>query len=236
MYKHFEQVFIFDLDDTLYKEVDFVLSAYRHIDRLLVAEYGMNPGIAFKILTRNYDLGINPFSALNDHMIEILGIRIPDAINWMVSEYRYHLPDIHLDNGTKYILNYFKQYYDVPMYIITDGRSITQRNKIRALSIDKYIPWENIFISEEVGYEKTDPYSFSLIRDRHVPSQTQFYFVGDNPAKDFIVANMNNEVSIQLNNNGRNIHPQDIEINDIYKAKKYINNIQELEDFLVEIY
>ena len=35
------QVLIFDLDDTLYKEIDFVMSAYKHIDRLLVADYDM---------------------------------------------------------------------------------------------------------------------------------------------------------------------------------------------------
>ena len=37
-------VYILDLDDTLYKEIDFVHSAFCHIDRLLVADYGLPAG------------------------------------------------------------------------------------------------------------------------------------------------------------------------------------------------
>ena len=51
------QVIIFDLDDTLYKEVDFVMSAYHHIDRLLVAEHDTKPGKAFRILRDSFKAG-----------------------------------------------------------------------------------------------------------------------------------------------------------------------------------
>ena len=54
----------------------------------------------------------------------------------------------------------------IPMFIITDGRSFTQRNKIRALGLYDFIPWNNIFISEEMGCEKTNPAAFEEIKRR----------------------------------------------------------------------
>ena len=154
-------VFIFDLDDTLYKEIDFVRSAFSHIDRLLVADYGYKEGLARQILNNAYDNGINPFNELNA-ALEKACIKIPDAIKWMVDEYRFHIPQIKLTADAAEMLPRLR-YESFDMYIITDGRSITQRNKIRALGLNRFVPNENIFISEEIGYDKTNPAAFNEI-------------------------------------------------------------------------
>ena len=73
------QVLIFDLDDTLYKEVDFVMSAYKHIDRLLVADYDMKPNEAYKILVNAFNCGENAFDLLQAYLTK-KGVNIPDAI------------------------------------------------------------------------------------------------------------------------------------------------------------
>lgn len=227
------QVLIFDLDDTLYKEVDFVVSAYRHIDFLLVAEHGLQPGEAFGILTEAYDNGINPFDSLSAYLTD-KGVVIPNAIAWMVNEYRNHIPIISLDDDTRTVLEHMRE-IDVPMYIITDGRSFTQRNKIRALRLYEYIPWENIFISEEMGCSKTDPAAFREIQRRH-PVTTQcdveFVCVGDNPAKDFIVANSLGALSVLLLDDGNNIHPQDIKVDKKHQARFFIKKFKELDDYI----
>ena len=72
------QVIIFDLDDTLYKEVDFVMSAYHHIDRLLVAEHDTKPGKAFRILRDGFKAGVNPFDTLSA-WLDKEGISIPNT-------------------------------------------------------------------------------------------------------------------------------------------------------------
>lgn len=230
------QVFIFDLDDTLYKEIDYVVSAYRHIDMLLVADYDIPPTWAFNILVESYYNGTNPFDTLNKRLTE-QGIIIPDAIQWMLSEYRYHVPSIHLDENTHFTLESLKG-IGIPMYIITDGRSITQRNKIRSLELDKYIPWKNVFISEEQGFDKTDPHSFSCIKRRYESDseEYEFVFIGDNPAKDFVVANQYGATSIQLADNGKNIHPQNIKVDKLHKAKKSIKQIHELNNYVNDWY
>lgn len=230
------QIFIFDLDDTLYKEADFVLSAYRHIDTLLVAEYDIVPNSAYDILVSSYEMGSNPFDELSAHLLN-QGITIPDAIHWMIDEYRYHIPSIHLDDDAQLTLHYLKQ-LGIQMYIITDGRTITQLNKIRALKLDEYIPWDNIFISEEVGFDKTNPHSFNCIKKRYESEldKYEFVFVGDNPAKDFVVANKYGATTIQVDDNGRNIHPQNIETDDLHKAKKRITDLMELYFYANEWY
>ena len=227
------QVLVFDLDDTLYKEVDFVVSAYKHIDRLLVAEYGLAPNEAFNILVAAYDKGLNPFDCLND-FISTRGISIPNAISWMVNEYRNHIPIISLDDDTRTVLEHMRE-IDVPMYIITDGRSFTQRNKIRALRLNEYIPWENVFISEEMGCSKTDPAAFREIQRRHPSSDdcdVEFVCVGDNPAKDFIVANSLGALSVLLLDDGNNIHPQDIKVDKKHQARFFIKKFNELDDYI----
>lgn len=229
--KH-QPVFIFDLDDTLYKEIDFVKSAYRHIDRLLVADYGTKPREAYKRLIKSHKDGVNPFDTLNEYLTA-KGIIIPDAIEWMVTEYRYHVPSINLEENTRLTLDSIRD-HEIPMYIITDGRSITQRNKIRALGLTEYIPWENIYISEDEGRDKLSPMSFRKIRERESCNamENEFVFVGDNPAKDFVVANRYGCLSIQLTDDGRNIHPQNIQVAKEQKAKRHIRYFKELNDFV----
>lgn len=227
------QAIIFDLDDTLYKEVDYVMSAYHHIDRLLVADYDIEPGTAFEILQYSFYHNVNAFDALAAHL-ERIGVHIPDAIAWMIDEYRNHTPIISLDDNTLNTLQYFWE-LNVPMFIISDGRSFTQRNKIRSLGIDEFIPWENIFISEEVGYDKTNPYAFNEIKKRFDDFETvEFVFVGDNPAKDFLVANTHGGLSVLLLDNGQNIHPQDIYVDNKHKARYYIKQIKELNDYVAD--
>lgn len=227
------QVIIFDLDDTLYKEVDFVMSAYHHIDRLLVAEHDTKPGKAFRILRDSFKAGVNPFDTLSA-WLDKEGISIPDAVQWMVDEYRNHRPMLKLDDNTTNALMFLAE-MNVPMFIITDGRSFTQRNKIRALGIDEFIPWNNVFISEEIGFDKTNPYAFNEIKKRFADNAAiEYMFVGDNPAKDFLVANTNGALSVLLLDNGKNIHPQDIKVDQKHKAKFYIKQLQELNDYVAD--
>ena len=227
------QVLIFDLDDTLYKEVDFVVSGYRHIDRLLVADYGTQPDEAFNVMLDAFDNGINPFDCLEKHL-NAIGVEIPNAIEWMVTEYRSHIPMLKLSDETREMLEHMKA-LGVPMFIITDGRSFTQRNKIRALRLYEYIPWENIFISEEMGCEKTNPAAFNEIKHRYPSTdreRVEYVFVGDNPAKDFLVANTNGALSVLLLDDGSNIHPQDIKVDKKHQAKFFIKRFKELDDYI----
>ena len=232
--KKMTYVFIFDLDDTLYKEIDFVRSAFTHIDRLLVADYGYTAGVGQMTLSGAFIEGLNPISALVARLEED-GIHIPNAVDWLVSEYRYHIPQISLDDDVyDFLCRLDKD--DIDMYIITDGRSVTQRNKIRVLGLDEFIPPRNVYISEDVGADKTENKAFSEILESYktewMKDLVQFIFVGDNPQKDFFVGNSYGFPTVMLSNDGYNIHSQDLNVPRLYKPKFKVKNFSQLYTLL----
>jgi putative hydrolase of the HAD superfamily len=109
--------------------------------------------------------------------------------------------------------------------IITDGRSVTQRAKISALSLNDYT--SDIYISEEVGHEKPDPYSFVKIFDKY--RGFQFLYIGDNPQKDFLSPNMLGWTTICRLDDGQNVHKQFFKLELQYMPKYRIRNFEEIQ-------
>ena len=64
--------------------------------------------------------------------------------------------------------------------IITDGRSISQNNKIKALGLSHLA--QNIIISEETGYKKPHVNNFKIIEK--VYPDKKFLYIADNTSKD----------------------------------------------------
>ena len=90
------------------------------------------------------------------------------------------------------------------MSLITDGRSITQRNKLRALGIESF--FKNIVISEEVNSEKPSEYNFRMVMYNKIAEN--YIYIADNPKKDFITPNKLGWTSICLLDRGHNVHEQ----------------------------
>src|SRR5690554_5531354 len=114
-------VFVFDLDDTLYKEIDFLKSAYICIASKIDKQ---NSSTLYQSMLEDYYAGENVFKILNQYYPQY-------TINKLLELYRGHHPNITLDSDTSSMLKYLKSYGETGL--ITDGRSITQRNKIKAL-------------------------------------------------------------------------------------------------------
>ena len=122
-------VVCFDLDDTLYKEINFVKSAYGEI-----AERVGHPEAIQQMLDW-YHEGKNAFAEL----INTYGLNI--TIGECLQIYRNHYPNISLDAGVKEFLEELKG-YGAKLGLITDGRSISQRNKIKALGLEGFFDIE----------------------------------------------------------------------------------------------
>ncbi len=186
---------IFDLDDTLVYEVDFLKSAYLEIaDRL-------DPQHCSTLVNKMYDWyngGLNVFEKLIESydlltMEELLGI------------YRSHRPAIKLIEGGKELLDFCKN-KGYKIGLITDGRSITQRNKIAALGITDY--FDKIIVSEEFGTTKPNRNNFEVFKDPNVES---YYYIADNVSKDFVTPNLLGWRTICLLDKGLNVHKQSFE-------------------------
>lgn len=188
---------IFDLDDTIFQELDYLKSAYAHISMKL-ASYTRES--IFEPMLEKYHAGENVFKWLVDsyrHTVPEL------SLQWLLTEYREHFPGIRLSQSTA---AFFDQLHErnVPRGLITDGRSVTQRNKLKALGIENFF-WD-IIISEEFGSEKPDERNYLFFVNKY-PGM-QFYFFGDNTLKDFIVPARLGWTTICIKNSGNHIHQQ----------------------------
>jgi putative hydrolase of the HAD superfamily len=202
-------IIAFDLDDTLYKEIDYLKSAYTEIAQLAASQTVSQksfPAVcqeAYNAMMEAYLGGGNAFEALN----ELLNLSTP--IKKYLETYRTHRPNIRLNDETVATLNALKAEGHV-IGIITDGRSIQQRNKIEALQLRRWVSPEDIVISEEFGSEKPAEANYRHFMLRY-PECHKFVYVGDNPKKDFIAPNRLGWKTICLLDNGQNIHKQQLQ-------------------------
>lgn len=217
-----KKVFVaFDLDDTLYKEIDFLRSGYR-----TVAEF-----IEKKIaLSGLYEQMIQDYQERKDVFQNVVDISC-GAISKedLLDLYRKHIPYITLNQNARFCLDSLYQ-RGIPMGIVTDGRSITQRNKIKALGVDKWIPEENWIISENIGFEKPCQENY-LYFEKKYPNY-KYYYVGNNPKKDFRGANELGWTTICLLDSGEEIHPQNFDLEQIYLPHYKITKLQEIIEFI----
>lgn len=206
---------VFDLDDTIYKEIDYMKSAYNHITRMILKSLGQD----FTCLINDC---LKQRSSLYDEMIKVK----PDldlSLSKYLHLYRYHEPNINLSKRTKEL---FKELdlRSCNYSIITDGRSITQRNKIESLKLTNKV--QSIVISEETGFEKPDENNFIIIQNTY--KNSDFIYVGDNTNKDFIAPNKLGWRTICLLDNGMNIHKQSFDLPEDCLPQEKISELSEL--------
>jgi putative hydrolase of the HAD superfamily len=183
-------IIVFDLDDTLYNELDFLKSAYSSIALIL------NPSDWKQLYSTMFSM-----YRCKENVFEFLAKTYEIELHKMIEMYRDHLPDIQLHDGALELLSAIKN-KSGKIAIITDGRSKTQRAKIESLGILDYI--DKIIVSEETGSEKPNPSNFEAI-ENFLPG-AKYYYIADNLKKDFIAPNSLGWKSIALVDNGKNIH------------------------------
>jgi putative hydrolase of the HAD superfamily len=194
----YKTVFVFDLDDTLFAEFGYLKSAYKEI----VKTFFDGDQDLFRTLINLFLDGKNPFQFL----LETYHGRSPD-LHSLITLYRNHTPSIELYEDVPAFLDLLKV-RGFRTCLQTDGRSITQRNKIKALGLENY--FNNVIISEEFGSEKPDLKNYKVFEDEF--PNAEFIFIADNPEKDFISANYLNWYTICLLDKGENIHKQNFNL------------------------
>jgi putative hydrolase of the HAD superfamily len=205
---------VFDLDDTLYKELDFLKSAYTAIAQTLTAQIGHN------IFDEMLDLYKKKESTLD---VIKTKYTFKESIENLIDLYRFHLPSINPSEGAIDLLSSLKK-NKIKIGLITDGRSISQRNKIKALHFENLL--HEIIISEEFGTEKPCLDNFQFFNTKY-PNHT-FFYIGDNTKKDFIAPNKLGWTTIGLLDDGQNIHKQDINISADKLPHYWVSSLAEL--------
>lgn len=164
---------IFDLDDTLYSEKQYVKSGYKKIGEFLAREDAADK------LWSHFMAGK---SAIDEYLIEIGEVEKKDEC---VKIYREQIPEISLYDGVLEFVQDLK-HRGIKVGIITDGRIEGQRAKLEALGL--YEVMDDIIITDELGgvqFRKPCDISFRIMQNRWRIPYEQIVYVGDNPNKDF---------------------------------------------------
>jgi putative hydrolase of the HAD superfamily len=211
------KIVIFDLDDTLYNEIDFLKSAFKKIAQVVAINTKVKEVYIFKDMLGFFRSKQNSFELITKKYDTTL------SVTELIKIYRTHEPKLDLSLTNIETLDYLKR-NGVIMGLITDGRSIQQRNKIRALGLDAY--FSEIIISEEFGSKKPDVKNFEYFKE--IFGKGKYYYIGDNLVKDFIAPNNLNWTTICLLDNGFNIHPQDFNLPISYLPKYKVKKLNEI--------
>ena len=185
-------VVVFDLDDTLYSEEDFLLSAYRLICERIAERTGEDH---YGALVGYRDAGLVALDEL------LARHEVPYTIAELLELYRYHAPSIELRPGVAELLERIRA-WGLGLALITDGRSRTQRAKLEALGVAE--AFDYVSVSEEIGATKPSPLAFE--RTMAALPAARYAYVGDNYGKDFVAPNTLGWLTIGLRDDGRNIH------------------------------
>lgn len=221
-------IIVFDLDDTLYSELQYVYSGYRAVAVQSLPSIRICQDVDY--LTQQMIEQFRNNSNAFDWLAKQAECDTAQFIQNCIDTYRFHYPDISLFDGVRPLLNLLRN-QRLQLAIITDGRSRTQRNKINALDIAEYFPPHNLFISEETGHEKTELYSWQQIVHQY-PNARQFIYIADNPAKDFIMPKKLGWLTVGILDNGNNIHPQDLQLPDTHMPHIWLDDMPALTNYL----
>lgn len=203
---------IFDLDDTLIYEIDFLKSAYKEIAEKLDKR---NQQILFQKMLLLYEEGENVFKFLTKTYSKFTKYQL-------LLIYRNHFPIIKLNEGALELLNVCKS-KGYKLGLITDGRSVTQRNKLKALEIEEL--FDKIIISEEFGSTKPDDRNFNVFIQDEI---SEYFYIADNPIKDFVIPNRYGWTSICLKDKGYNVHLQQFDKAAEFKPKICVETLKEV--------
>jgi putative hydrolase of the HAD superfamily len=218
---------IFDLDDTLYDEIEYCKSGFRAAADFLSNLSKVPAKDIFNALWKQFTNG-NRKNTFNK-TLDGIGIDYDDnLIQELISAYRNHIPKITLPTDSKDVLCTLSRKYTLAL--LTDGFLPAQQLKVQALGIEKY--FKCIIYTEQLGreYWKPSPVGFEKIMRILKANPEYTACVADNEKKDFIAPNRLGIKTIQL------IRPARIH-NSICKesgaaAQHVIHQISELPELL----
>ena len=173
-------IIVLDLDDTLYDERQFVISGYKAVAKYIKRNFGIDEKLVFKELMKEMSISR---SNVFDRFLRSHNILTKSPVNKCLMIYRKHKPDISLYTDA---LEFLKRHKDKPLYIVTDGNWWVQKNKVKALNLDKYIT--HIYYTWQKGrkYAKPSIYFFNKICSFEKVLPSGVLYIGDDPNKDFV--------------------------------------------------
>lgn len=190
---------VFDLDDTLISEYDYIKSGFTHISRLLEPTFDRSSHQLYAellLLYRN-----SPKNVFN-RLYDLFNIDCDqDTILTLVNEFRHHDPVITMFPDVLPLLTYLKD-QNIATGIITDGYLISQQKKLDTIKAAEH--FNQIIMTDELGraFWKPHPLSFEIMKERMDIEFEEILYIGDNPNKDFYIGSIHPITTVRIHRNG----------------------------------
>ena len=169
---------VFDMDDTIYLERDYVRSGFRAIGRLLHRDHGVEGAgeRAWQLFldghrSTTFDVVLDEHDLPGDLVVEL------------VECYRRHRPAIEPLAGPTAAVARLRAI--ARLGLISDGPFESQRAKADALGVDDWS--QATILTAELGDGRGKPAPDAFVEiERRVPDASWYAYIGDNPRKDFV--------------------------------------------------
>jgi putative hydrolase of the HAD superfamily len=195
------KLIIFDLDDTLYYEKEYVLHAFKDVAKYLGNKYNKSTEVLHDRMKKN----LEEYGRGKIFNIICEENNFNEDITKLIDIYRNCKPKLNLYNDSIEILKWLKR--RCKMGIITDGCAMVQWNKIKGLDIESLV--DRIIVTDDMGMEfwKPDKRSYLDMIEYFNVAKNECIYIGDNPNKDFIGAKELEIKTIRIiRENGDHIH------------------------------
>jgi len=219
---------IFDLDDTLYDEMQFVRGGFEAVSSYTSKNANVNQNVVYQLLLDVLEK--HGRGQTFDIALKKLGLYNKNLIPKLVKVYRTHKPRLSLYSEVRTVLSTLrKQGYKLGL--ITDGNVEVQRNKVEALKIKDF--FDCIIFSDEYGIEKQkpNPFPYQKALKELKASARETIYVGDNPYKDFVSAKRLGIHTVRIMRG----QYKNVTLNKEFEAEYQIINLGELIDIVPQI-
>lgn len=171
---------VFDIDDTLYLERDYVRSGFLAVEGVVAERFGAS-GFAERAWAA-FERGIR--GTIFNEALDQCGVAATSAdIAELVAAYREHLPSVALLDDAEACLASLAGSF--ALAAISDGPLASQRNKAAALGLSRWCDPVVLTATLGPGCGKPNPAAFELVEQATGFRREQCVYIADNPAKDF---------------------------------------------------
>jgi putative hydrolase of the HAD superfamily len=173
-------ILVFDLDEVLYDEITFVKSGLDSVSKYLYDKFSVPHKESKRYLDKRLQKGREK---ILDDLLEEFELYSKKRVKECLSVYRFHRPKIQLYEDADECLKRLKKF---PIYIVTDGNKIVQKNKLLALKLYQRV--NHCFLTSNYGLQHAKPsaYCFLKICERENVKPSDIIYIADNPNKDFV--------------------------------------------------
>lgn len=214
---------VFDMDDTLFAEKEYVLSGFAAVDEYLREQRAVGGFFAAACALFESD---DKSLIFNRTLTQLGEAAEEQLIQTLIECYRNHVPQICLSDDAARVLKQLQG--RVKLGLISDGYTCAQRRKVEALALEGF--FDSIVLTDEWGRDcwKPSPFPYELTCGRLGVAPGECVYIADNPLKDFIAANRLGWTTVQVLRNG-GIYGKHAATSE-YQADYLIGNLDQLAE------